>query len=101
MPVLTQAEYEKFQKSGSLERGIKPPPKPVIKEEEKQDIEYWLLYPEIEQGCELPSFEDVIKIDGKHYRRICERGIVKTKDKPLYKFLKKKGYEIMHKKRVE
>ena len=101
MPVLTQQEYETFKKSGSLERGIKPPPKPVIKEEQKQDIEYWLLYPEIEQGNDLPSFEDVIKIDGIEYLRRCERGIVKTKHKPLFKFLKKKGYELMHKEIVE
>lgn len=101
MPVLTQAEYEKFQKSGSLERGVKPLPEPVVKDEHKQDIEYWLLYPEIEQGSDLPSFQDVIKIDNREYLRTCERGIVKTKDKPLYKFLKKKGYELMYKERVK
>ena len=101
MPVLTQEQYEQFKQSGSLERGVKPLPKPVIKEEDKQDIEYWLLYPEIEKGLDLPSFEDVIEIDGKRYLRKCERGIVKTKDKPLYEFLKRKGYELMYKKRVE
>jgi hypothetical protein len=101
MPVLTAQEYETYQKSGSLERGVKPLPLPVIPEERKQDIEYWLLYPEIEQGGNLPSFEDVIKIDGIDYLRKCERGIVKTKYKPLYEFLKKKGYELMYKERVE
>jgi len=99
MPVLTQEEYEKYRKSGMVQGGIVPPTIPDVKEE--QSIEYWLLYPEIEKGEPLPSFQDVIKLGGIEYKRVCERGIVKTKDKPLYEFLKKKGYGLMHKENVE
>lgn len=98
MKVFTSKEYKELSKvkesaEGKLvelndrsDSGGKSPP--------LEDFTWHLLHPE--NGIyELQNFEDVLKIDGKEYKRKCQNGVVVTKDKVLAEFLISKGYEII------
>lgn len=106
MPVLTKEQYEKKKGKSFVETkdipSVLAPELPVSGSDSKpvKKYEWFLLHPE--NGVNnLQDFQDVLKIDGKEYKRNCERGIVRTKDKPLADFLLKKGYLLMEKKECQ
>jgi len=100
MPVLSHEEYEDFKKESKTknERLIK-----VIDKQEKVGEQsptfktiWYLLHPE--NGTDdFQNFEDVIKIEGKDYKRVCKNGIIRTSLEPLAKFLLNKGYMLLEK----
>lgn len=107
MAVFTQKEYKNLHKKSTK---INPkeeiiPPIIISSEEPKKSSEeifkYYLLHPENGVMGNLQNFEDVIKLEGKEYKRVCRRGVVITIEKPLADFLIKKGYMLMEKIKVE
>lgn len=98
MPVLTKKEYNKKVNKGGPDNGAGPPSIKPLEEGPPKEVlrrkTYVLFHPENPKDHPL-SFEDEIILEGKSYKRICIRGTVKTKDEPLYLFLKSKGYEVI------
>lgn len=108
MPVLTQAELEKFELNKTSKAGDSSSPAEEEKKYEKKrkilkkllisKHTLWLLHPENSRENPL-NFEDEITINGITYKRKIKKGIIKTKDIPLINFLKKKGYIEIHKEK--
>jgi hypothetical protein len=106
MPIYTQKEYDE-KESGPVvdnkgtveEKGSTLPEERISKP--VTVIQYWFLHPEIPKFGVPPSFEGELKLEGKVFFRKCIRGIIKTHEKPLVDFLKKKGYIVMHKENIE
>ena len=103
MPVYTEKEYiskisknsvDSFDKKVNTSGGRKKVTSP------SHSFLYYLLHPE--NGVnEKQNFQDEIILDGISYKRICENGVIKTKEDELYHFLIKKGYLLMKKERVQ
>lgn len=107
MAVFTQKEYTNLNKKSTT---IKPKKEILIpdvissgeiKKSPEEIFKYYLLHPENGVMGNLQNFEDVIKLEGKEYKRICKRGVVITTEKPLANFLIKKGYILMEKIKIE
>ena len=101
MPVFTKKDYEKKlklkEKNFAREKTLSgaSPLKDLSAVKKEQEIKtYVLLHPDNPMEVSL-NFEDELELDGVKYKRECKNGIVRTKDIPLYLFLKKKGWEIL------
>lgn len=100
MGVLTHKEYLNLKKPVKKAVGRNAPAKQDIQKEVKEEVpvyEYHLLHPENSLEGDLQNFEDVLKLNGKEYQRVCKGGIVRTRDEVLKNFLTKKGYILMEK----
>lgn len=69
--------------------------------QERTLYEYYLLHPENGADGDLQEFEDIVNVYGTEYKRVCKRGIVKTKEKDLADYLLDRGYLLMEKIEVE
>ena len=112
MPVFSQKEFKaSAQKAKALNNPSKDDsslneisgtlgkqPLPRVLKKEKQYI-YHFFHPENGQNEGL-YFEDEIVLEGIKYKRSCENGILKVKEKPLADFLKKKGYILIKKNAI-
>lgn len=98
MPVLTLQEYALLQKQKS-EKDKKLSTQTSIKKFEKI-FEWILVHPEIPKGENI-NFEDELIINGKTFKRICKRNLVRTQEKELAEFLIKKQYRLLEKVEVK
>jgi len=99
MPVLTSKEYKKRKSNQDYlkKEGVEKIASDAFLQERKKverKKEYILLHPENPKDFFL-NFEDEIELKGKTYKRVCTGGIVRTREKELYSFLKSKGYELL------
>lgn len=103
MAIFTKKDYEARPRQGVVSTikelkkldDVKITTVTKTRKKKLEKVTYHLFHPENGQENDLQDFEDIIKIDGKEYSRICKNGMVKTEDKELMDFLLRKGYEFI------
>ena len=100
MPVFSYKEFEKQKKPVVKEKKVFNDGLLEKKEKSNKIVEYTLLHPENEIG-NYKNFEDEISINNIKYKRNCIKGILKTTEVELKKFLILKGYILLNEKQIE